>query len=163
MLALHAIVSVLVREVERYRGCKLLPLQAHTTADSRSDLIGDIIIVDAEESVFEAYEIKHNVRITSELINATFGKLQTTPVQRFYILTTYPHESYDEFEHEILRVAQSHGCQLIVNGVDRTLLYYLRLIGSTRSFIDAYVTHLESDSVVNFQLKERWNQIVSRD
>ena len=163
VLALHAILSVLVRETGRYRDCKLLPLEAHTTADSRSDLIGDITILDAAESVFEAYEIKHNVRITSELIAATFEKLRTTPVQRFYILTTYPHDSYDEFEREIERVAQSHGCQLIVNGVDRTLLYYLRLIGSTRSFVDAYVTHLETDSVVNFQLKEHWNKIVSSD
>ena len=163
VLALHAILSVLVRETGRYRDCKLLPLEAHTTADSRSDLIGDIVILDAAETVFEAYEIKHNVRITSELIAATFDKLRTTPVQRFYILTTYQHESYDEFEREIERVAHSHGCQLIVNGVDRTLLYYLRLIGSTRSFVDAYVTHLESDSVVNFQLKECWNKIVSSE
>lgn len=163
VLAMHAILSVLARETERYRDCKLLPLEAHTTADSRSHLIGDINILHADETVFEGYEIKHNVPITSELIETSFEKLRTTPVQRFYILTTYPHASYDEFKEDIQRVAQTHGCQLIVNGVDRTLLYYLRIIGSTRSFIDAYVTLLESDEDVNFPLKESWNQIVESD
>ena len=163
VLAMHAILSVLARETERYRNCKLLPLESHTTADSRSHLIGDINILHEDDSVFEGYEIKHNVRITSELIETSFEKLRTTPVQRFYILTTYPHGSYDEFKQDIQRVAQTHGCQLIVNGVDRTLLYYLRIIGSTRSFIDAYVTLLESDDDVNFALRESWNQIVSRN
>ncbi|MCY3832102.1 MAG: hypothetical protein OXG85_03735 [Chloroflexi bacterium] len=160
VLAIHAILSVFTRETERYRNRKLLPLESHTTADSRSHLIGDINILDADETVFEGYEIKHNVPITSELIETSFDKLRTTPVQRFYILTTYPHHSYDEFKEDIQRVAHTHGCQLIVNGVDRTLLYYLRIIGSTRSFIDAYVTLLESDEDVNFPLKESWNQIV---
>ncbi len=163
VLALHAMLSVLLRETERYRACKLLALESHTTADSRSDHIGDIVILDADDAVFEGYEIKHNVRVTSDLIQTSFEKLRTTPARRFYILTTFPHESYDEFDADIRHIAQTHGCQLIVNGVDRTLLYYLRLIGSTRSFIDAYVTHLESDPVVNFQLKDRWNEIVSSE
>ncbi|MDE2634978.1 MAG: hypothetical protein OXI30_01325 [Chloroflexota bacterium] len=163
VLAMHAILSVLARETERYRNRKLLPLESHTTADSRSHLIGDINILDADDTVFEGYEIKHNVRITSELIETSFEKLRTTPVQRFYILTTYAHACYDEFKDEIQRVTRTHGCQLIVNGVDRTLLYYLRIIGSTRSFIDAYVTLLESDEGVNFSLKESWNKIVESD
>ncbi len=160
VLAIHAILSVLAAETERYRDCRLLPLESHTTADSRSNLIGDINIFGGDSKLFEGYEIKHNVRITPELIETSFDKLRTTPVQRFYILTTYPHDDYSEFKEDILRVAQTHGCQLIVNGVDRTLLYYLRIIGSTRSFIDAYVTLLESDENVNFQLKDNWNQIV---
>lgn len=161
VLAMHSILSVLSRETERYRGCTLLPLESHTTADSRSHLIGDINILDADDTVFEGYEIKHNVPITPELIATSFEKLRTTPVRRYYILTTYPHAGYDSFNEAIQRVAQTHGCQLIINGVDRTLLYYLRIIGSTRSFIDAYVSLLETDENVNYPLKESWNQIVS--
>ncbi len=161
VLAMHSILTVLARETERYRMCKVLPLQAHTASDTKTRLIGDVNILDANGALYEGYEIKHNVRITSGLIHTSFQKLQTTPVQRFYILTTYPHDNYDEFSGDIRHVAQSHGCQLIVNGVDRTLLYYLRIIGSTRSFIDAYVSHLESDENVNFQLKESWNQIAT--
>ena len=161
VLAVHSILTVLARETDRYRNCNLLPLEAHTTADSRSQLIGDINIVDSNGALFEGYEIKHNVRITSELIRASFEKLRTTPVKVFYILTTFSHASYDEFRSDIDLVARTHGCQLIVNGVDRTILYYLRLIGETRSFVDAYVSHLERDSVITFELKESWNQIAT--
>ena len=163
VLAMHAILTVLARETDRYRNCTLLSLEAHTTADSRSRLIGDINILDSGGALFEGYEIKHNVRITKDLIRASIEKLQTTPVQVFYILTTYPHASYAEFQPEIDLVAKSHGCQLIINGVDRTLQYYLRIIGDTRAFVDAYVTHLESDSAINYQLKESWNQLAAKD
>lgn len=161
VLAVHAILTVLARETDRYRNCTVLALEAHTTADSRSNLIGDINIVDGDDTLFEGYEIKHNVPITSELIQSSFEKLQTTPVKVFYILTTFSHASYDEFKPDINHVARTHGCQLIVNGVDRTLLYYLRLIGETRSFVDAYVSNLENDATITFRLKELWNQIAA--
>lgn len=161
VLAVHAILTILAREVDRYNGCAILPLEHHNTADTRTDLIGDIHIVDANNALFEGYEVKHNIPITSGLIQTSFEKLRTTPVQRFYILTTHNHDSYTEFEPDIRQVAQEHGCQLIVNGVDPTLRYYLRLIGSTREFVDAYVTNLETDPSVTFQMKEAWNEIVA--
>ena len=161
VLAMHAILSVLGRETGRYENCTVLPLEHHNTADTRIDLIGDVNINDVNDILFEGYEIKHNIPITSDLIQTSFEKLRTTPVQRFYILTTYPHLDYTEFEPDILRVAQEHGCQLIVNGVDQTLRYYLRIIGNTRDFVDAYVTNLETDPSITFQLKEAWNEIVA--
>lgn len=161
VLAVHAILSILARETDRYRNCKVLPLEQHTAADTRTNLIGDIHIADANGALFEGYEIKHNIPITSGLIQTSFEKLQTAPIERFYILTTYPHEDYSEFEPDIRQIAQAHGCQLTVNGVDCTLLYYLRLIQNTREFIDAYVTNLETDPSVTFQLKELWNEIVA--
>ncbi|MDE2820498.1 MAG: hypothetical protein OXI40_12265 [Chloroflexota bacterium] len=159
VLAMHAILTVLARETERYRNCQLLPLEAHTTADSRSQLAGDINILDGTGTFFEGYEIKHNVPITTELIQTSFQKIRTSPVKVFYILTTYFHEDYEQFKPAIEHIARSHGCQLIVNGVDRTLLYYLRLIGDTRSFIDVYVSHLENDDAITFELKDNWNKI----
>ncbi len=161
VLAVHAILTVLARETDRYRKCTVQALEAHTTADSRSNVIGDINVVDRDGILFEGYEIKHNVPITSDLIQTSFEKLQTTPVKVFYILTTYSHANYDKFKPDIAHVARTHGCQLIVNGVDRTLLYYLRLIGETRSFVDAYVSNLENDAAITFELKELWNQIAA--
>lgn len=122
VLAVHAILTVLARETDRYRNRKLLPLEEHTTADSRSQLIGDINVVDTNGALFEGYEIKHNVPISSELIQTSFEKLRATPAKVFYILTTFSHASYDKFRPDIDQVARTHGCQLIVNGVDRTLL-----------------------------------------
>ena len=161
VLAVHAILTILAREVGRYNGCAILPLEHHNTADTRTDLIGDIHIVDTNDALFEGYEVKHNIPITSSLIKTSFDKLRKTPVERFYILTTHHHDSYAEFEPDIQRVAQEHGCQLIVNGVDPTLRYYLRIIGSTRQFVDAYVTNLEADPSVTFQMKEAWNEIAA--
>ena len=163
VLAMHAILTVLARETKRYRNCQLLPLEAHTTADSRSQLVGDINILDGNGTFFEGYEIKHNVPITTELIQTSFQKIRTTPVKVFYILTTHTHENYEAFKPEIDHIAHSHGCQLIVNGVDRTLLYYFRLIGDTRSFIDQYVSHLENDDAITFELKDNWNKIVANN
>lgn len=163
VLAVHSILTVLTRETERYRNCCLLPLEAHTSADSRSSLVGDINILDKNGTFFEGYEIKHNVPISTELIQTSFQKIKTTPVKVFYILTTYIHENYDEFKPSVEYIAQSHGCQLIVNGVDRTLLYYLRLVGDTRSFIDQYVSHLETDDAITYELKDNWNKIVANN
>ncbi len=162
VLAIYSILGILATETERYRDCEVLPLELHTAADSRTRLIGDVNIVDTNGALFEGYEIKHNIPITSELIQISFGKLQTTPVERFYILTTYAHDDYTQFNPDIQRIAQTHGCQLIVNGVDRTLAYYLRLIDNTREFVNAYVTNLETDPEINFHLKESWNQIVAQ-
>ena len=161
VLATHAILTVLARETDRYRDCSVLPLEQHNAADTRTNLIGDVNVVDANGALFEGYEIKHNIRITSGLIQTSYEKLRMQPVERFYILTTYPGDDYAEFEPDIRRIAQEHGCQLIVNGVGRTLSYYLRLIGNTRAFIDAYVTNLETDQSVTFRLKEAWSEIVS--
>ena len=160
VLATHAILSVLVREVGRYNNCAVLPLEHHNTADRRTELIGDVHIVDPDNTLFEGYEIKHNIPITSGLIQNSFEKLQKTPVKRFYILTTYPHRDYSRFQSDIQQIARAHGCQLIANGVSHTLKYYLRLTRDTSAFVHKYVSGLESDSSVSFQLKDAWNKIV---
>ena len=160
VLVMYAILSIVAREFERYRGCTVLPLEQQNAA-AQANLIGDVNVVDTNGMLFEGYEIKHNIPITAELIRTSYEKFRGVPVPRFYILTTYPHADYAEFEPDIRRIAQTHGCQLIVNGVDRTLYYYLRLIGNTGAFLDAYVTSLENDPSVTFQLKEAWNAIVA--
>ncbi len=159
VLAVYSILRILTREVKRYNGYTVLPLEHHTASDSRTDLIGDVHVADSEGALFEGYEVKHNLPITPQLIQASFEKFRTTPVDRFYILTTYDHGSYSEFAPDIQRVANEHGCQLIVNGVDQTLMYYLRLIKGTREFVHEYVSSIESDATVGYQLKAAWNEI----
>ena len=48
-----------------------------------------------------------------------------------------------------------------MDGVYPTLRHYLRLMGSTSEFLDTYVTQLETDPSVTFQMKEAWNEIVA--
>jgi len=64
VLAVHAILSVLVREIGRYNSCAVLPLEHHNTADRRTELIGDVHIINSNNTLFEGYEIKHNIPIT---------------------------------------------------------------------------------------------------
>ena len=159
-LAMHAILTVLAREMDRYENCEVLPLEHHNAADSRTRSIGDVSVADAEGNPFEGYEIKHNIRITHSLVRDSVEKFRTTPVQRYYILTTHSRADYSEFDAQIKQVADSHGCQLIVNGVERTLLYYLRLIKGTRDFVNEYVSSVETDPSISFDLKMAWNEIV---
>ena len=162
-LAIHAILTVLAREADRYENCEVLPLEHHNAADSRTRSIGDVSVADAEGNPFEGYEIKHNIRITHNLVSDSVEKFRTTPVQRYYILTTHIREDYSEFDERIKQVADSHGCQLIVNGVEHTLLYYLRLIKGTRDFVNEYVSNVETDPSISFDLKMAWNEIVQSD
>jgi DNA (cytosine-5)-methyltransferase 1 len=50
--------------VKRFEGKKLLDIESHTSADSRSGRIGDIDIVDEKGRAFEAVEVKHGIPIT---------------------------------------------------------------------------------------------------
>ena len=161
VLATHSLMSMLVQEIKRYKGCAIAPLKHCIDANNEKDLIADIQIVGADNLLLEGYVVKHNVPISSDLIQTSFEKFRTTSVRRFYILTTYHHDSYTEFEPDIQRVAREHGCQLIVNGVYPTLRYYLRLIGNTDEFVAAYAANLETDPSVTYRMKEAWNEIAA--
>jgi DNA (cytosine-5)-methyltransferase 1 len=64
VLALYATYQCLILEVKRFEGKKLLDIESHTSADSRSGRIGDIDIVDEKGRAFEAVEVKHGIPIT---------------------------------------------------------------------------------------------------
>ena len=165
-LAMHAILTVLARETRergRYKNCEVLPLDHHNAADSRTRPIGDVCVADAYGNPFEGYEIKRNIPITDSLVRDSVEKFRATPVQRYYILTTHIREDYSEFDAQIKQVADAHGCELIVDGVEWTLLYYLRLIRGTRDFVNEYVSNVETDPSISFELKMAWNEIVQSD
>ena len=161
VLAIHSAMSIIAQEFERYEGCTVLTPKYRAIAKSRKDLIANVHIFDANDMLFEGYAVKHNICINSRLIQAYFEKILTTTARRFYILTTHQRSSYIEFEPEIQRIDREHGRELIVDGVYPTLRRYLRLMGSTSEFVDAYATHLETDPSVTFQIKEAWNEIVA--
>ena len=93
-----------------------------------------------------------------------FAKLQTTPVNRYYILSTASQaneEEWNKIQDEIQRIKNVHGCQLIVNGIMQSLKYYLRLLDNTFEFVDKYVNLLENDNALKFEHKEKWNKLIS--
>lgn len=163
VLALYAVYQCLIKEAKRFDGKKLLSIESHTSADSRSGRIGDIDIVDKNEKEFEAVEVKFGIPITSQLIRGSFEKFKTTQVKRYYLLSTSNIDENDleNINFEIERIKKIHGCNVIANGLVNTLNYYLRLISDTSEFISNYVDLVEEDKALKFEHKQQWNIVNS--
>ncbi len=48
------------------------------------------------------------------------------------------------------------------NGVLPTIKYYLRLINYLPEFINKYSALIEKDQEINFDHKQKWNEIITR-
>lgn len=164
VLALNAAYQCLVYETKRFEGKVLLPIESHTSADSRSGRIGDIDIVDEKERAFEAVEVKHGIPITAQLVRDAFEKFKTTQVNRYYLLSTANIDiaQINEINMEIDRIKNIHGCHVIVNGLTSSLTYYLRLLSDTSEFIENYVNSIEIDTALKYEHKTAWNNIISQ-
>ncbi len=97
------------------------------------------------------------------MIDSAYQKFRTASVERYYILTTSPTQSYIGMNDRIAEIRRDHGCQMIVNGVAPTLKYYLRLISDTRLFVHEYVSEIETDNDISYELKLRWNEVIGLD
>lgn len=164
VLALYAAYQCLINETKRFEGKVLLPMESHTSADSRSGRIGDIDIIDEKERAFEAVEVKHGIPITAQLVKDAFEKFKTTQVNRYYLLSTanIDNSQADEINKEIERIKNIHGCHVIANGLTNSLKYYLRLLSDTSEFIENYVNLIEIDTALKFEHKKEWNIIISQ-
>ncbi|MDP2724172.1 MAG: hypothetical protein Q8O72_15555 [Bacteroidales bacterium] len=164
VLALYAAYQCLVNETKRFEGKALLPMESHTSADSRSGRIGDIDIVDEKNKAFEAVEVKHGIPITTQLVKDAFEKFKTTQVNRYYLLSTANIDTTQkaEIDKEIERIKNIHGCHVIANGLIPSLKYYLRLLSDTSEFIENYVNLIEIDTALKFEHKKEWNNIISQ-
>ena len=163
VLALYAAYQCIVKEVDRYNDKILCSLANHNSADTSSGRIGDIDINNQDNTAFEGVEVKHEIKITSQMVKAAYEKFKIYNTDRYYLLTTANMDSaeWDEINAEIDKIKNIHGCQVIVNGVYSTLRYYLRLMKDTAEFIDCYVELLKVDDTIKFQQKLIWNEIVS--
>ena len=163
VIALYAVYQCLTSELKRFDNKILLPIESHTSADSRSGRIGDIDVNDINGKVFEAVEVKHGIKISVQLVRDAFEKFKTTQVNRYYLLSTSNVDEVErlQIDQEIERIKNVHGCHVIVNGIISSLKYYLRLIEDTSVFIEYYVNLLETDSALKFEHKKMWNDIIS--
>lgn len=163
VLALYSLYESIVIEVSRYKGTILVDLERHTTADLRSGSIGDIQ-VDKDSVPFEGVEVKSEKPITADMIYELPRKFGSRAIRRYYLLTTYPGSFKDEdrvaVADAIEKVQKETGCQIIVDGLNQSLLYYLRLIENPSEVLERYVALLESDPDVRPALVETWNEIL---
>jgi DNA (cytosine-5)-methyltransferase 1 len=159
VLALFSVYQILINELGRYKNCELKVLGSHTSSDKRSGDIGDIQI-NLENMPFEGVEIKYDKMITLEMVMDAFEKLKNLPVDRYYLLSTKqptPEERV-KIDHYIAEIQNTHGCQVIVNGLLETLKYYLRLISNPDEFITNYTNNLLIDPVIKLEHKEVWKK-----
>ncbi len=159
VLAFHAIYSVLVREMHRFNGMTLKALEPHSAADSQTGAVGDIEIAREDGTIFEALEIKHAIQVDATIIEHVKRKLMDKTVDRYYILTTHNSGESPGLELELAAIQSRLGCQVIVNGVYRSLYYYLRLLADPSSFAPAYAALLKDDKAISFEHREAWNKI----
>jgi len=164
-MAVYAAYECLISEVKRYKDCRLGELLSQTSADSRTNRVGDIDIYHSDGRPVEAIEIKHGIPLSYSLITSLHGKIVHAGVKRYYILSTREKMSLKEMPQItewLISIRQQYGCQVIVNGVSNTLKYYLRLLSDTDKFINNYVSLVESDSEIPFTLKKQWNDIIEQ-
>lgn len=163
VLALYAVYECLIEELKRFEGKILLPIESHTSADSRSGRIGDIDVSREDGSFFEAVEVKFDIPVNHNIVQIAKEKIQPTSVERYYILSTVAIDENDiqVIDCDIKQIKNTHGCQIVVNGVLPTLKYYLRLIDNPKKFINRYVDLLEKDRTIKFEHKTMWNNLIS--
>ena len=156
----------LFMKFERYKGKRLSLLKSHTTLDTTSGGIGDIEVMDENGSFFEALEIKHNIPISSELVQDAYQKFSETSVSRYYLLTTAePNVDNAETVNSLVcQIRTQHGCEVIVDGVLPSLKYYLRLLSDPKLFLACYTKNLQLDLSQNTDIKRthltRWSELL---
>jgi len=165
VLAMYAIYECIIDELNRYNNKKLQKLESHTSADARSGEIGDVDVLNEDNTPFEGVEIKYGKQITAQMIKDAYEKFKIYPVSRYYLLSTVPtnKEETIKIEKVISDISKEHGCQVIVNGILQTIKYYLRLIDNTDRFIEKYAHYVEIDAVIKLEHKRIWNDLVNTE
>jgi DNA (cytosine-5)-methyltransferase 1 len=145
VLAIYSVYNLLMPDVKRYAGKILMPLESHTSPDSRSKSLGDIDVNNPDNTCFESVEIKHDKPITADMVGVAYRKIRSANIDRYYILTTSDpnFSNYETVMQEIEKYKKAHPCQIIVNGVIPSLKYYMRLISNPQDVIDEYTKWLE--------------------
>lgn len=162
VLALYAVYTELLKELNRYKDKHLKALEAHSAADTRTGAIGDIEVLNADDTPFEAVEVKHQIQITKAIIDTAKQKIRGSRVDRYYILTTgSQHEPLKDVIEEVDNVKKLLGTQMIVNGVIPTIKYYLRLLTNPSSVLPIYVKSLTQDTAIGFEHRDVWNKIAT--
>jgi DNA (cytosine-5)-methyltransferase 1 len=161
VLALYAVYSLLITQLDRFKGMELKPLEEHSAADAQTGSVGDIEVVNIKtKEVYEAVEIKHNIAINERLIQDAATKIMNRTVDRYYILTTHSScEPNDLMSKLILQIKLLYQCQIIANGVIPSIKYYLRLLSDPSMIFQEYISLLEADKAVKHEHREVWNKI----
>ncbi len=162
VIAFYSIYKSLVKELSRYKGCKLKEMGSHTASDRTSKSAGDIEISKGK-LLYEAIEIKLDKQIDANIVRIAIEKIKRYNPTRYYIL------SYAEIKDEeklvisdlITEINVKHGCQIIINGIMPTIKYYLRLLTSLEQFMKTYSQIVERDTEIKKVHKDKLNELIA--
>lgn len=161
VLAIYAVYELLILEVKRYKGCTLRSLQHHNTADDKSGLLGDVQVDTPDGYPLEVVEIKHGIKLTTELVDECYAKFSTSAVKTYYLLSTNEKiPEISKISERVIEIYRTQGCQMIVNGIQSTLKYYLRLLSDPLKFVDKYLLLVEERC--DYETKVKWNDIITK-
>jgi DNA (cytosine-5)-methyltransferase 1 len=165
VVAFYAIYKCLIDELVRYQGKKLDKLASHYSSDKSSKNAGDIVVRNPDDSLYEVVEIKFDREIDLYTIDDAYNKIKPTTIQRYYILSTIDPTLEDRkvFKNMTDQILEEHGCQVIINGLMKTLNYYLRLIKDTDVFIKYYIEGLNEHPEINHEHLIAWNRLFKID
>ena len=168
VIAIYAVYELIIKEITRYQNCSLKPLGSHTASDKTSKSAGDIEIYYSEspDSLLEAIEIKFEKPIDKHMVAIATEKIAKFSPERYLILSSAKVNIKQEDASDIARlideVSNKYKCQVIVNGVLPTIKYYLRLVNYLPEFINNYSALIEKDQEINFEHKQKWNEIITK-
>ena len=160
VLALHAVMSAVCVEVSKYKGHSVLELRAQNAPDAGTGHIGDIEIAGPCGWIIEGMDIKHEVEVGIEMVTRAYDKVKHLPIERYSILTTA--DDADPFLEKAREIKRDHGCEMIVNGVEKTLTYYLRLLSQPKDVVAAYLESLKKEVGIEYELKKAWNDVIGK-
>ncbi len=165
VLAMQAMYECIILELKRYAGKTLVSVARHTANDKKGST-GDIQVNHASDKPFEGVEVKSGKQITAAMIKSIPIKLQDHAVERYYLLSTeeiyiHPLEKF-EVMNVIAEIRSETGCEIIANGLIRSLWYYLRLITDKDSLLKSYTRLLQEDQDVREPQREAWSKILNQ-
>ena len=165
MLAIQAVYQSLTIEMGRYKNTKLRNPPNRHTGNDKKGWIGDVQVEREDGSPFEAVEVKSGHKITADMVRALSNKFRGAVVDRYYILSSEevyisPGEEKD-VKDQITEVQNQTGCEVIANGLNRSLWYYLRLLSEPSVFVENYTVQIEQDKDVKPEHREIWSRILS--
>ncbi|MGZ9762006.1 DNA (cytosine-5-)-methyltransferase [Mycoplasma sp. 394] len=161
VIALYSIYQCILKENHRYKDKILNPLSSHYNSDKSSKNVADIIIKNKDGSLFEAIEVKFNIKANDILLADSYIKFKNTSIQRFYLLSTVKQDETERINQLINKIKLEHGCQVVVNGVLESIKYYLRLLHNTENFIENYINNMKENNEINSEHKIAWNHIIN--
>lgn len=166
VLAIQAIYQCLMPEVARFEGKELRHPPNRHTANDKEGWIGDIQVDRLSDGTpFEGVEVKAGRQITNYMVRALPRKFQGASVDRYYILSTeefyIASENIAKVDLAVKETRQATGCQIIVNGLNRSLWYYLRMLSNPNAFIDYYTELVRTDPDVKSDHRMIWSDILN--